>query len=80
MTSPIHIRRQYPRNCGNSRYRDRRTFTDGAWLTHTYCGAEVTDRDLAYRDRHSRWTRDNACPACLAQLDIEQPTKNRSTR
>lgn len=71
-TATSHIRKRYPRNCGNSRYKDRRTFTDGVWLTHTFCGAEVTDRDLGWKDRNTKWAQANACPDCLAAVAEEE--------
>lgn len=73
-TTVSHIRKRYPRNTGNSRYLDRRTFDSGKWLTWTFCGAEVTDRDIAWKSRNTKDTRtwEHTCPECLAAVDKEQ--------
>jgi hypothetical protein len=73
MNGGPHIRRRYPRNTGNSRYKDRRTFDGPEWERHTFCRAEITDRDLGWAQRNNRWTRENACPDCLAAVKAEEP-------
>lgn len=61
-----HIRKRYPRSTSTNRYLDRRTFDGPEYERFTLCGAEVTDRDVAWKDRDTKWTRANCCSACVA--------------
>lgn len=68
MNATSHIRKRYPRSTSNSHYLDRRTFDEGKYITWTFCGAEVTDRDVAWAARKTKWTRANACQACVSAV------------
>lgn len=80
MTTPVaHIRKRYPRSGGNSFRKSTVTFDHGKWLNWTFCGAEVTDRDLAWKDRNTKATRewDLTCPDCLAAVSSSQESAPR---
>lgn len=62
-----HIRTRLPRSRSTNYYLDRSDRPAA-----TLCGAEPTTYDLAWRDRATKWTRNNACPACLSTLTTEQ--------
>lgn len=65
----IHIRRRLPRKGGNQWYRST---LDRSVHAATFRGAEVTDKDLEWRQGRTRWARENACPACLEAHDAER--------
>lgn len=64
-----HIRLRMPKLRGNQFYRARVTDEWVAAHVRTFCGADPTDLDLAWADRHSRWTKEHACQACVAAAE-----------
>lgn len=64
----VHIRRRLPRRGGNWFYKAGPV---GDQHIKTFCGAEVTDRDTTWQHRNTKWTRANACPACLEAVELE---------
>lgn len=59
-----HIRARLRSRGGNSFYRD-----NSIRETHTLCGAEVTDKDFAWRDKVVAWSNEGVdyapCVACM---------------
>jgi len=60
-----HIRKQLPKRGGNQFYK-----AAPPKACATLCGAEPTSDDLAWGQRNHKWTRENACPACVAAIGI----------
>ena len=59
-----HIRRQLKKQRVSRWYKDRSDRGNG-----TYCGAEPTDRDIAWTDRPHSFEGRTCCPDCLAARD-----------
>lgn len=58
----VHVRKRLPRSQSTQWYLDRR---DLSAYVLTFCGADVTDQDIAWRDGRTKWAQANACPACI---------------
>lgn len=64
-----HIRRRMPQSQSTNSYLDRR---DLSAYAKTFCGADITDKDQGWAQRKTKWTKANACPACVEAVDREE--------
>lgn len=62
----VHVRARMPRR-GFRHGQITPALTDEAVarIVKTLCGAEVTDKDIAWKDARTKWAQANACPACI---------------
>lgn len=68
-----HIRKRIPSRGGNQFYKARPLSDEAAArLVVTFCGAPATIYDLGWKDRNYKWTRANACAACVAAVAVAE--------
>lgn len=76
MNGPLHIRKRIPSRGGNQFYKARPMSDEqAARIIKTFCGAEPTTTDLGWGDRNYKWTRANACPACVEAVSANEPIR-----
>lgn len=68
-----HVRKRIPSRGGNQFYKARPMSDEAAArLVVTFCGAPATTYDLGWGQRNHKWTRSNACPACVQVIAKEE--------